>query len=196
MNSLPAVPFRRYLLFVALAATGCAIDLVTKSLAFERLAWGQVSWLWPDHAGFQIALNEGALFGLGQGGVKWFALLSTVAVIAIPIWLFYYRVANDRWVTIALGGITGGILGNLYDRLGMHGVIWPEPHPQAGQTAYAVRDWILWQYNNHWQWPNFNIADALLMTGAAVIFLRVLRAEQPSPPATETAAPPSPVQAR
>lgn len=195
MQPLPPVPFRRYLLFVVLAATGCAVDLLTKSLAFERLDWGEVHWLWQEHAGFQLSLNEGALFGFGQGQVFWFALMSVIAAIAIPVWLFYFRIANDLWMTIALGGVTGGILGNLYDRLGMHGLIWPVGYPKAGLPAYAVRDWILWQYSDQRQWPNFNIADALLVTGAIAIFVRVLWSERATPPATESATKPSPVQA-
>ena len=191
MDRPPPVPKSRFVLFIALAAAGCAADLATKSVAFDWLQWNQVHWLWQDRAGFQIALNEGALFGLGQGKVLWFALLSVIAAVAIPVWLFYFRVANDLWMTIALGGVTGGILGNLYDRLGMHGIIWPVGHPHAGQSAYAVRDWILWQYSDQWRWPNFNIADALLVTGAGMIFFRVLFADQTAQQNQELASKPS-----
>jgi signal peptidase II len=38
-----------------------------------------------------------------------------------------------------------------------------------------VRDWILWQANDRWRWPNFNIADSLLVIGAAVLFFHALR---------------------
>lgn len=187
----PPVPLRRYLLFLAIAVAGCALDLATKSLAFRKLAWGEPYWLWPEHAGFQLSLNEGALFGMGQGKVFFFAVLSFVALVAIPVWLFVYRIANDLWMTIALGGITGGILGNLYDRLGLHGVEFPPFHPRAGQTAYAVRDWILWQYNDEWVWPNFNIADALLVTCSAIIFLRVWFEPKSPTPEAESATKPA-----
>ncbi|MEX2170994.1 MAG: signal peptidase II [Pirellulales bacterium] len=179
MESLPPVPLQRYILFASIAAIGCAADLATKSFAFSRLSWGQVHWVWPEHVGFQLSLNEGALFGMGQGKVWWFAVLSVVAAIAIPVWLFVYRAANDWLLTVALGAVTGGIFGNLYDRLGMHGVIWPWPPERAGLPAYAVRDWILWQYNDQWRWPNFNIADSLLVVGAGAILLRAMRAESP-----------------
>lgn len=174
MQTLPAVPLRRYILFAVLAVGGCSLDLATKHIAFARLLWGEPYWLWPGHAGFQLSLNGGALFGIGQGKVSYFAILSVIAAVAIPVWLFVYRVANDLWMTLALGGVTGGILGNLYDRLGLHNEVWRVPDPRAGEPAYAVRDWILWQYNDRWVWPNFNIADALLVVGSAIIFLRVL----------------------
>lgn len=179
MDSNPPVPLRHYLLFAAIVVAGCAADLATKSFAFSKLSWGEIYWIWPQHAGFQLSLNEGALFGMGQGKVWWFASLSVAAAVAIPVWLFVYRAANDLWMTIALGGIMGGIFGNLYDRLGMHGLLWQWPPERAGESAYAVRDWILWQYSDHWRWPNFNIADSLLVVGAVVIFLRAMRT-QPS----------------
>jgi signal peptidase II len=42
-------------------------------------------------------------------------------------------------------------------------------------AKHAVRDWVLWQINDNWQWPNFNVADSLLVIGAGIIFLRIAR---------------------
>ncbi|MCI0335230.1 MAG: signal peptidase II [Planctomycetes bacterium] len=167
---------KRYILFVVPAVVGLAADLATKAWLFSwpELRAGRVYWLWQDHAGFQLSLNEGALFGLGQGKVWLFAALSVAAAIAIPVWLFWFRAARDAWLTFALGCVTGGVLGNLFDRLGLHGEVWPPSDPRAGETAHAVRDWILVQINNQWTWPNFNIADSLLVTGAALMFLHAL----------------------
>jgi len=162
-----AVPASRYVVYGATAAIGLAIDLVTKHACFASpgLRAGDIWWLWPEHVGIQLSLNEGALFGIGQGRVWVFATLSVLAAIAIPVWLFVYRAARDSWLTFALGCVTAGILGNLYDRLGLH-------HEQRdGQAIYAVRDWILWQANNNWRWPNFNIADSMLVVGACMLFL-------------------------
>ena len=38
-----------------------------------------------------------------------------------------------------------------------------------GSPIYAVRDWILLQWNDAWRWPNFNIADSLLVVGAILL---------------------------
>jgi signal peptidase II len=164
------IPWSRYVLYGATAATGLAIDLITKHLCFAsaQLSNGDILWLWPGHVGIQLSLNEGALFGFGQGKVWIFAALSVIAAIAIPIWLFFYRAARDAWLTFALGCITVGVLGNLYDRLGLHGIA------RDGQPVHAVRDWILWQANNSWRWPNFNIADSFLVVGACLLFLHAL----------------------
>lgn len=133
---------------------------------------GNEWWLWEDHIGIQKSLNEGALFGMGQGMVWLFAIFSVAALVAIPVWLFCFRAAEDGWLTLALGCITGGILGNLYDRLGFSGIQWDRFDPnRVGQPVFAVRDWILWQWNDQWAWPNFNIADALLVGGAGLLMI-------------------------
>jgi signal peptidase II len=165
------------LLFILPALLGCAIDLATKAWVFSspELRTNNIHWLWSRHVGIQLSWNEGALFGMGQGMVGLFAALSVAAVIAIPIWLFWYGAARDAWLTIALGCVMGGVVGNLFDRLGLHGEVWPPGDQRAGEMIHAVRDWILWQINDEWRWPNFNIADSLLVTGAAILLLHAFR---------------------
>jgi signal peptidase II len=167
---------KRYLLYLLPAIVGLAADLATKAWFFSRpsLRAGQIQWLWPEYAGFQLSWNEGALFGMGQGNVWLFVVMSLLAATAIPVWLFWFKAARDAWLTFALGCVTGGILGNLYDRLGLHGEVWPVGDPRAGERIYAVRDWILWQASDEWRWPNFNIADSLLVCGAAIMFFHAL----------------------
>ncbi len=71
-----------------------------------------------------------------------FALLSVGAVAGILWWLFWAGAARQWILTAALGSITGGVLGNLYDRLGLPGLRWNFANPlhHAGQPVYAVRD--------------------------------------------------------
>lgn len=168
------VPKSRLIWFCALAATGCFADLISKHLVFEhpQLFRGSEWWLWQGHVGIQKSLNEGALFGMGQGKVWLFAVFSLAAILAIPTWLFWFRAAHDRWLNFALGCVTGGILGNLYDRMGLSGLRWdPFVPARSGERVYAVRDWILLQWNDQWVWPNFNIADMLLVGGAGALML-------------------------
>ena len=100
---------------------GCAADLATKAWFFSwpELRAGEIYWLWPGHVGIQLSWNEGALFGIGQGKVWLFAALSIAAAIAIPVWLFRFARPRDAWLTFALGCVMAGVLGNLYDRLGL-----------------------------------------------------------------------------
>ena len=166
----PAVAASRYLVFFTLAAGLCAADLATKSLAFARLDLdGSIRWVWSGVFGFQTSLNEGGLFGMGQGFAPLLAALAVAAAAAILVWLFGFGAARDWLLTVALAAITAGILGNLYDRLGLPGLAWPDWHPQAGQRVYAVRDFIVMFQCGNWHWPNYNLADSCLVCGAGLL---------------------------
>ncbi|MCA9262139.1 MAG: signal peptidase II [Planctomycetales bacterium] len=176
------VPLNRYATFLALAAAGCAADLWSKHWMFTQddLRSGQVRWIWPEHFGFQLSLNQGALFGMGQGRTFLFAAFALAAGIAIPYTLFFRGAARDLRLTVTLGSVMGGVLGNLFDRLGGHGMDWSQFATGAEGRIYAVRDFILfaWQWSEDPEerivWPNFNIADMLLVGGACALFLLTL----------------------
>jgi signal peptidase II len=183
-QAMKAVPASRSIVFLSIAILGCALDLWTKNLVFNWLGMpgGPTYWLWPKEVvGFQTSLNEGALFGLGQGFVPVFAALSIAAAIGIFIWLFYAGAAKDWLLTIALGCVTAGIFGNLHDRLGLMNLVWPvnDGVHVAGQSVHAVRDYILVMIGT-WRWPNFNVADSLLVCGAILLFWHAFRG-QPEP---------------
>jgi signal peptidase II len=180
------LPLNRYVVYFALASVGCAADLWTKHAVFKWRGLPQFDnewWLIENRFGIQTSLNPGALFGMGAGWWWLFASLSVVALIGIITWLFWFRAASDRWITVALGIVSGGILGNLYDRLGLDKLPGVPP-----ELMHSVRDWILFvwpeiklQIFN--PWPNFNIADTLLVTGAIMLVVHAVvwqDAERPS----------------
>jgi signal peptidase II len=177
-----SVPVNRYVVFFSIAIIGCLVDLATKSWAFRTFGTrnGEPWWLIKNVLGFQTSLNEGALFGLGQGNTFVFALLSVAAAIGILGWLFLAGAARQWILTVALGCIAAGISGNLYDRLGFPGLVWKHAvHGHAiGDPVYAVRDWIL-VILVRWPWPNFNVADSLLVCGAGLLLWHAFRG-QPS----------------
>lgn len=153
----------RLAIFLVLAITATAADLWTKHAIFKWLGNPGESppyWLIEPYVGFQTAVNMGALFGLGQGFGWLFSILSIVAAAGIVYWLFVLKACKSLWLTVAMGLVMGGIFGNLYDRLGIPKL----PDPQKG----GVRDWILFTYGEY-TWPNFNIADSLLVTGAIML---------------------------
>ncbi|WP_425617531.1 signal peptidase II [Anatilimnocola sp. NA78] len=162
------LPLNRYLVFCGIAITGLVADLVTKQALFAWLGLPQEDkyfWIVKDYIGFQTAVNRGALFGLGAGYWWLFSILSVVAAVAIVVWLFYFRAAHDRLLNVALACVMAGIFGNLYDRLGL----WDASGLPA-EYEHGVRDWILFRYRQH-TWPNFNIADCLLVCGAGLLML-------------------------
>ncbi|MDO5565976.1 MAG: signal peptidase II [Planctomycetia bacterium] len=176
MNNLKLRLFR----FFCVVFVGVLADLGTKAWIFNRLgAPGAMDtwWLIPNVFGFQTSLNQGALFGIGQGKIVLFVIFSVVAITGIMAWIVFDK-RKSLYITLTLGMITAGILGNLWDRLGLHQLKWTPFDAWTGQCTaemvgtrvHAVRDWILVMIGSY-HWPNFNIADSLLVCGAILIFI-------------------------
>lgn len=174
----------RFALFFAPLLIGLGLDLWTKSALFDWLfdpagLHSAPYWLIEGVFGFQCSTNPGALFGMGSGYSWLFATFSLVALAGILVWLFVFGAARDRMLTFTLGLISGGILGNLYDRLGLG---WQEGYPESIRNN--VRDWILFRLEGvpfFDPWPNFNVADICLVTGAILLFLHALRSGGTAP---------------
>jgi signal peptidase II len=191
-------PVARLVLFTAITAVTLAADLSSKAIVFHDLGYpggarfaftrgthlifaaptGREGESVPYLNGwmtfrFLTSFNPGALWGLGQQFTWLFTLLSLLAVVAIPIWLFVFQGVQSRWLTCALAIISGGTLGNLYDRVGLPGYT-----NLNGGTIKAVRDFLLFTFGS-FHWPVFNVADVCLVTGALMLVLHSLAAAQP-----------------
>lgn len=178
-NQGERLPVNRYALFFWPLLIGAGLDLYTKSYVFSRyfdplLARSRppdvADHWWVDQIfGIQTSTNPGALFGFGKGYSTLFAAFSIVALVGIFVWLFPLRAARDRWLAFATGLISGGIIGNFYDRVG-----WGYVSTNPIEMKYSVRDWIYFRLEGvrfFDPWPNFNIADSVLVTGAIMLFL-------------------------
>lgn len=108
------------------------------------------------------AVNQGALFGMGQGKNFLFTIVSLIAAAGITWWSMRPNAGRDFVLTVALGLILAGTLGNLYDRIVFDG----------------VRDFIHWYYESEgkllFDWPVFNIADCCLVCGASLLLVHAL----------------------
>lgn len=183
-----SVPPSRYWCFGLLAATALLGDLVSKWRVFDVLGYpfrkSDWSWSarlgpWEVKANLFTSFNQGALWGVGQGYSWLFATLSLVAAGFVIYWLFVRGEAKSWWLTVSLALIMAGTLGNLYDRLYLHGCTDAE-----GVPLHGVRDFLhftipflTWQFPLHfafdptYEWPIFNFADTYLVTGAIMLTL-------------------------
>lgn len=163
----------QWVTFVLLAVGGAALDLYSKSAVFAWRGTPGIQptyWLIEDYVGIQTAVNVGALFGMGAGLGTVFAVLSVLAGAGIIVWLGWFGAIESWWLSTALGCVMAGIFGNLYDRLGLW---WQAGYPAEWRSG--VRDWILLCYKDY-TWPNFNIADSLLVTGAIMLAIHSIKA--------------------
>ena len=182
---MPSVPTNRKYIFGSLAAATLALDLWSKAAIFEEYGVRNGgSWIISnDFVRFRFftGLNQGALWGMGQGFAWIFAILSVVAFAGIIYWLFARKAAVSLWLTVALGAVAGGTLGNLYDRLGLHGITLAE----GEAPIKAVRDFFHFQFMGTVEqpgldWAIFNVADICLVTGAIMLILQSLFAPEPA----------------
>lgn len=142
---------RRLLLdgLVVLLAVG--LDQGVKALVTANMALSQSIDLLPFLALYH-ARNEGIAFsmfaGLGDGGLSALAL----AVLLLVGWLWWKTPRERRLTHFAFAIIVGGAIGNLIDRM---------------RLGYVV-DYVLF-HTPVWSFAVFNLADALISVGAALI---------------------------
>ena len=97
--------------------------------------------------------NPGVAFGLFSGYSLPITLITTGIVISL-LWSALKRPQRDRFLTVGLGLIFGGAIGNLIDRVRVGGVI----------------DFLDFRV-----WPVFNVADTCITVGATLIAWSLLR---------------------
>jgi lipoprotein signal peptidase len=101
---------RGWPLFVAVTALAAAADLVSKEWVFSALGMPGESppvVFVPGIFVIETNLNEGALFGMGQGMGAVFATVSVAAIAGIIGLVSRPSTRADRWLLIALGLVVG-----------------------------------------------------------------------------------------
>ena len=170
MNTDGEVGLGRHLLFWSIAFGGAAFDLVTKALVFSKVGPpdARVA-IVPNILELHTSHNTGALWGFGAtipGSSLIFAGLSVVAAVVILYYLFVLGAASHRVLTVALGLIMAGAMGNCYDRLAF---------------GY-VRDFVHFHVDAiGFNCAIFNFADNMLVAGAITLVFYALRPEQAPP---------------
>jgi signal peptidase II len=151
-------------------------DQWTKFLAVEPYV------VWKPVWRMSYAENTGSAFGLFRSlpdgfRVGFFLLVSLVAVAYI---LWYYRKLrrDQRWLQLSLAFVLTGALGNFADR---------------ASRGYVV-DFIQWHWWNRpdLYWPTFNVADALIVVGVAMLVVHPAEKGARRGSGSGTASPPAP----
>ena len=160
----------RILFFLAILVTSAGFDQGSKEWAREALPPHVVQPVIDGYWDWQLEQNPGAAFSTlaaATGSTATllhvgFGVIAMVALIALGIAAARTR-PEQRLKRVALALIAGGALGNLIDRI----------------ASGDVTDFVRWHWHEH-MWPIFNVADAALVIGVALLLGEELLARRKS----------------
>jgi len=146
--------------FCVMAALG--LDQGSKALALNTPELGRGVEVLP-FLNLVLVRNDGVSFGLLGGVVPWWGLALLAAVIVVWLLNWLWRV-QDKLTGAAIGLIIGGALSNVLDRV-------------RYQAVTAFLDFHFRTYH----WPSFNLADAAISCGVALLLWSGFRVAKDNP---------------
>ena len=145
----------RWGLFIGLAATVVVLDQLSKAWLVSQLDPGQRMEIIGDLVRFIHSQNNGALFGLFQDQAILFGIVS-IGVVALIIW-YHGNSGRNTLLSVALGLLLGGAIGNMIDRF----------------TLGYVVDWIDVRLGDL-RFYTFNVADSAISLAILLLILTAL----------------------
>jgi signal peptidase II len=143
-------------IFTALAAAIVLVDQLTKAWIAGHVDPGRPVRIVDDYLRLVITHNAGALFGLFQGQAPIFAAVS-LGVMALIV-AYQARTGSALVMSVALGLLLGGAIGNVIDRLRFGYVL---DFVDAGIGSL--------------RWYTFNVADSAISLSIVLLVLVALR---------------------
>jgi len=159
---------KKNVIFLLTVAVLIVIDQVTKYFIHTGMALHDTIPVIPGFFSITYIRNPGAAFGFLAGASPTFryVFFIGITVAAIGLILHYLRTyaAGDQLLTISLGMILSGAVGNLIDRVRFGEVI----------------DFLdVYLGTSHW--PAFNVADSAISVGAFILFIHLIRQKKTTP---------------
>ncbi len=106
--------------------------------------------------------NPGASWSLGRGlppRVRLPLLLAMAVAGMVLVGVYFARTPREKnWQRLGLTLVGAGALGNLLDR---------------ARLGYVI-DWVHWHWYDRFDWPVFNVADACISVGVALLLAQAL----------------------
>ncbi len=131
------------------------IDQVSKIIAFNSLEFGKPYEVVPHIIDFQLVKNRGAVFGILQGQM---ALFYIVTILGLGLFMYLLKDAKLNvmpFYTIGLALMISGTIGNFIDRV----------------VLGYVRDFITFGF---FSFPSFNTADMCMCVGIVMLIVDIL----------------------
>lgn len=148
------------LLLVLIALVGILLDQLTKRLAVRYLLPIDTKPLWQDVLHLTYVENRGAAFGMLASNRWVFMIVSTLAILGLLVWFFFFTKKPTYLGTVSISLIVSGGIGNMIDRVAV---------------GYVV-DFVDFRLIN---FAVFNVADIFVCVGAALLLLAILLEPDP-----------------
>lgn len=158
VNTAPPAGHIRIIGFTV-AALAIVSDLVTKWWALTELSDGNRIPILGDFFSLRLIRNSGAAFSLGNNATLVLTAVAIVVSVALAVGIWK---ARNVTISLALGGLLGGALGNVYDRF------FSEPYYGRGHVV----DFI--DYNGYFVG---NVADIWIVLAALTLIVLTFREE-------------------
>jgi signal peptidase II len=157
---------RRWKIFLIVGVVSLVADQITKLWARHSLpiggtlsdgrTYGLPVEVIPNFWDWQLSQNPGAAFGLFSSTDDARIFLSVIGIVAVLaiVWMVKKAREDQTRLSVALGLVIGGAVGNLIDRIAIG----------------VVTDFVVWKYHDT-AWPTFNVADVTLVIGVGLLFI-------------------------
>ncbi len=142
--------------YYALAIVVIIIDQISKWIVDKQMIIGESIKIIENVLYFTSHRNTGAAFGILEGQMWFFYIITTIVVIGL-IYYMQKEAGKSRLIGVSLGLILGGAIGNFIDRL------------FRGEVVDFV-DTYIFTYN----FAIFNVADAALCIGVGLLFVKMI----------------------
>ena len=131
------------------------IDQISKIIAFNSLEFGTTYKVVPHVIDFHLVKNRGAVFGILQGQMVLFYIVTIVGLALFTFLLKDASVKTMPFYTIGLSLMIAGTIGNFIDRV----------------VLGYVRDFITFGF---FDFPSFNTADMCMCVGITMLMIDIL----------------------
>jgi signal peptidase II len=142
----------RWPIFFGLALVVVVLDQLTKAWLVSFLSPGQRTDVLGSYVRLVYSQNSGALFGLFRDQAVLFGLVS-IGVVGVIVW-FHGSAGRNTLLSVALGLLLGGALGNMTDRF-HYGYVVDFVDLGIGEV----------------RWYTFNVADAAISCALVLLLL-------------------------
>lgn len=148
------------MVYYIIALLVIAVDQLTKWLIVKTMELGESIEIIANFLYITSHRNKGAAFGILQGQMTFFYIITTIVVIFLVFYIQKEGMKN-RFLGYSLALMLGGAIGNFIDRV------------FRGEVVDFI-DMYFFTYD----YPIFNVADSALVIGVIMIIIKMLKDER------------------